>query len=540
VSSANEACAAADWSRVARPDAFPEEPRAAQVEWIQTHLSHVFLTAARVYKFRKPVDLGFVRFTSLEERNRDCLREVALNRRLAPDVYLGVAPLLGPPDRPRIGVAAETLAAADVEHCVVMRRLAAGRDALSLLERGALGAAEIDALAGLLAAFHRANRLGAPAPFNRDEWLAHCTGPVEDNYAALAAEPQEAAPRALVARARDLARSFAARHPDRFEIRRSEGRAVEGHGDLRLEHVWFEDAGHPPVVIDCVEFSEPLRRIDAASEVAFAAMDLRYRGSALAERVLRSYARESDDFGLYAVVDYFVAYRAAVRAKVAALAARDEAVPPAQRGRAAESARRHLLLAVDALEKSGAPSLVIVSGIVGTGKSTVAARLADRLDAVVVASDRVRKRLFAAAPTDRLAEAWGRGAYAPEHTDRVYAGLLERARSVIDSGRTAILDATFSKRAQRDAALRFAGELGCAAFLVEAHCEPDVARERMARRKAAGTDPSDAGPESYAPSARRFEPPEEWAASRRARIATDRESWEAALAPIERRIRDGI
>jgi predicted kinase len=180
-----------------------------------------------------------------------------------------------------------------------------------------------------------------------------------------------------------------------------------------------------------------------------------------------------------------------------------------------------------------------VSGVAGTGKSTVAARFADRLDAVVVASDRVRKRLFAVAPTERLADAWERGAYTPEHTERVYEGLFERARPVLESGRTAILDATFSKRAQRDSAFRLAAEIGCPAFLVEAQCDPDVARERMARRKEAGTDPSDAGPESYAPSARGFEPPEEWPASRRARVATDGESWEAALGPITDRIRDG-
>ena len=116
MSSASGTGGTTDWARLARPDAFPEEPGTAQVEWIQTHLSHVFLTAARVYKFRKPVDLGFVRFTSREERNRDCLREVALNQRLAPDVYLGVAPLLGPLDRPRIGLSAETLSAANLEH----------------------------------------------------------------------------------------------------------------------------------------------------------------------------------------------------------------------------------------------------------------------------------------------------------------------------------------------------------------------------------------------------------------------------------------
>jgi aminoglycoside phosphotransferase family enzyme/predicted kinase len=527
------------WALLAQPDAYPEDPRAARVEWVETHLSHVFLTAARAYKFRKPVDLGFVDFTTRDERNADCLREVALNRRLAPDVYLGVAPLVGTPEQPRVGACAESLSAEAVEHCVVMRRLAAGRDAAALLARGELGAAEVDALAARIAAFHGAQGLGKPAPFAPAEWLAHCTRPAIENFAALAEAPEEIAPRALLAAARDRAASFAALHADRFERRRRDGRAVDGHGDLRLEHVWFEAAGAAPIVIDCVEFSAPLRRIDAASEIAFAAMDLRYRGSPLAERLLRTYARESDDFDLYSVVDWFVAYRAAVRAKVAAIAARDPSMSLEQRSRAGESARRHLDLAARASGAPGTPALVVVSGVVGTGKSTVAAALADRLDAVVVASDRVRKRLFSVAPTERLANEWGSGAYAPEHVERTYAGVLERARPVLASGRTAIVDATFSKRAQRDAAGRLAGDLGCPAFVVEVQCAPEIARDRLARRAAAATDPSDAGPEAWAPSARAFEPPDEWPAARRFRVATDRSDEAAAIAELAARIRGG-
>lgn len=529
-----------DWARLARPEVYPEDPPASSIEWRQTHLSHVYLTTARVYKFRKPVDLGFVCFTSQAERNRDCLREVTLNRRLAPDVYLGVAPLLGSAEHPRVGPCAESLAGATsaaLEHCVVMRRLPEGRDGLSLLEHGTLRGSEIESLAELLAGFHQANRLGDPAPYTPAEWLAHCTHPAEENFRALADAPEPLAPRELLLRARDRAAAFAEEHGDRFERRRRAGRAVDGHGDLRLEHVWFEAPSRRPLVIDCVEFSESLRRGDVASEIAFGAMDLRYRGSSLAERLLRAYARESDDFDLYSVVDYFVAYRAAVRAKVAAFAARDAALEPGQRERAGESAKRHLTLAADALEPRREARLVLVVGVVGTGKSTVAAELADLLEGAVIASDRVRKRLFELPPTARLSDGWGRGAYTAEHTVRTYAGLLERARPVLESGRTAILDATFSRREQRAAALELTRELDCPAFLVEVHCEAEVARERLARRQAAGLDPSDAGPESHASSIRDFEPLDAWPAARRVRLATDRDPWRQQLAALARRIR---
>jgi aminoglycoside phosphotransferase family enzyme len=308
------------------PAAYPgDESAAAGVEYLQTHLSHVFLTGRRVYKFRKAVDLGFVCFTERAERNADCLREVTLNRRLAPDVYLGVAPLRGDPVR--VGAVAEVLAAPALEHCVVMRRLPAQRDALSLLEAGRLSAEHVDRVARVVAAFHASHALGRPAPFERDDWLARCTGPAQDNYRLLAERRDDLVPEALLARARERSRAFVAAHAGRFEARRLAGRAVDGHGDLHLQHVWYERDDAEPLIVDCLEFSERLRRIDAASDIAFLAMDLRYRGrGGLGERFLRRYARDGDDFDLFSVVDYFESYRAAVRAKVAAVAARDAGI----------------------------------------------------------------------------------------------------------------------------------------------------------------------------------------------------------------------
>jgi uncharacterized protein len=532
--------AGVDWAALARPEAFPNDRSAAAagVEWIQTHLSHVYRTADRVYKFRKPVDLGFVRFLSRAERNADCQREVALNRRLAPDVYLGVAPLCRPTAHPRIGPISTRPADSTQEHCVVMRRLPDGHDALSLLEAGQLTADRLDAFAALLARFHATHGLGAPAPFSREEWLARCTCPAEENLRIFeGAGGRDLAPREDLERTRERLRVFAADHTDRFERRRVEGRAVDAHGDLHLQHIWYEREGAEPIAIDCLEFSEALRHIDAASEVAFLAMDLAYRGaSILAERFLRSYARERDDFDLYSVVDYFISYRAGVRAKVAALAASDLSIDPAQRTRAAESARRHLAQAAHSLDPRS-PALVLVGGTVGTGKSTVAAELADLLCGVVVASDRVRKHLLGVPSTARLDGAWRAGAYSAGQTRRTYSAMLERARPVLESGRVAVLDATFGRAAHREAALRVAKELGVAATFVEVCCAADVARARLASRTAAGTDASDAGPEHHAASARAFASLAKWPADRRARIETDREDWKSSLPSLAAWIR---
>ena len=529
------------WARLARAGVFGGDPAAEPgAEWIQTHLSHVYRTATRVYKFRKPVALAFVDFSARAERNADCLREVALNRRLAPDVYLGVAPVLCEGGAARVGALREDLADPEHEHVVVMRRLQDGRDALSRLERGALSTPQLDALADRIARFHAEHGLGRPAPFESEEWLARCTRPLEENFRQLERAPAELAPPDALERARRRARGFADRHADRFERRRGAGRAIDGHGDLHLAHVWYEGDDAEPIAIDCLEFSESLRRIDAASEVAFLAMDLRYRdAAALAERFLSRYARESDDFDLYSVVDYFVAYRAGVRAKVATLAAADESIAPEQRERAAQSARRHLALAGDALRPAPRPVLVLVAGVVGSGKSSVADALAGSLGAAVIGSDRVRKRLLGLPPTARVGSGWQQGAYAPAHTARTYAGLLERAAPVLGSGRHAVLDATFSSRANRADAARCAEKLGASAWLVEVRCAPEVARERLARRAAAGRDASDAGPQTWAASAAGFEPVDEWPAARRARIQTDRDDWPRRASELVARIRAG-
>jgi aminoglycoside phosphotransferase family enzyme/predicted kinase len=489
------------------PGAYPHDASAAAgVEWVQTHLSHVFLTRDRAYKLRKAVDLGFVCFATRAERNADCLRELALNRRLAPDVYLGVASIEIGPGGARVGALSEALAG-DREHCVAMRRLPAGRDGLALLERGSLAERALDRVAEVVAAFHAHHGLGRPAPFSPEAWLARCTGPVEENFALLAEAAGDLFPEALLERVRESSRGFEIQHAGRFEARRLAGRAVDGHGDLHLAHVWFETDTAEPIFVDCIEFNEALRRIDAAADVAFLAMDLRHRGaSALAARFLRRYARESDDFDLYGVLDYFVGYRAAVRAKVASVAARDTAIDAAQRARAAESALRHLELAAGALGTTGRGGLVLVGGVVGTGKTSAAERIADTLGGVVISSDRVRKRLAGLAPGDRSGAEHDGGIYTAGWNDRVHAGLLARAEPVVASGRVAVLDATFASRAHRRRAREASAALGVRLRFVETRCRPDLVRERLARRAAEGVDASDAGPELLEHSRASFEP----------------------------------
>lgn len=518
---------------LAEAGAYPRDASATSgVETLQTHLSHVFLTRERVYKLRKAVKLSFVDFSARAERNADCLREVALNRRLAPDAYLGVAALRREAGRGFVvGEVREALTEPDAgqeapEHCVVMRRLPAGRDALSLLERGELGVEALEAVARVLARFHESHGLGRPAPWSAAAWLERTAAPALDCLRVLSELGPPVCDGASLSRVSALERQRFRADAARLEARRLVGRAVDGHGDVHLQHVWLERDEAPPCLIDCLEFDAELRRIDVASEVAFLAMDLAYRGRQdLAEHFLRSYAAETDDFDLYGVVDYFAAYRALVRAKVAGIAARDAAIAPAQRDAAVKSAERHLELAEAFLVRRGRGALVVLCGVVGSGKSTVAEALAGATGGAVISSDRTRKRMAGLAATDRTGAALGGGIYQKAISDRVYHGLLERAAPVTVSGRVAILDAAFAQARRRLAALAWARERQIPAFLVEVVCAGEAALERLARREAMARDPSDAGPALYAWSARSFEPPEEWPAERRTRICTDGTAW---------------
>jgi predicted kinase len=249
-------------------------------------------------------------------------------------------------------------------------------------------------------------------------------------------------------------------------------------------------------------------------------MDLLYRGRRdLAEAFLSHYASVTDDFDLFAVVDFFAAYRALVRAKVAALAALQPSIAAPQRQAARSSVERHLDLAESLIRPSKGAGLILMCGTVGSGKSSVARQLARDGRGVPILSDRVRKVLAGrSVATDREPASRStvsrvevdQGIYARAERERVYQALLERAGSVLDGGRTAILDASFSRRVDRDAARKWAMDRGVSVRLVEVRCDSQVAQRRLAARAREGVDPSDAGPGFLPISESRFESPDEW------------------------------
>jgi uncharacterized protein len=483
-------------------------------ELIETHISWVFIRENDVYKLKKPVNFGFLDFSDKARRQAACLSELELNGRLAPGIYLDVLPVVRGEDgvhRVAPGVpdgGADAVGAPEVvDYVVHMSRLPLAARADLRLEQGTWRVEDIDAIAELLARFHEhAASSDAISEYGRLEVIR---ANVEENFtqgrellAQLVTEGTEAEVEARQLR-------FIRDHAALFESRRLSGKIRDGHGDLRLEHVYLRD-GQTPVVIDCIEFNERFRFADVCADLAFLSMDLERQGRhELKERLLARYVAVSGDHDLYALVDFYESYRAYVRAKVAGFSLASGSLAFDVRERVEAEARRYLLLSL-AAERPPlvAPRLLAVGGIIASGKSTLAHALGQKLAVPVIGSDDTRKRLLGVAPTAPVHRGAWQGAYGADMSARVYAEVLRRARVVLESGRSAIIDASFRSRADREAARSLAASLGVSFSFVECWVPEHVARERLGQR-ARAPSVSDGRLEIFDDFVARYEPVKE-------------------------------
>lgn len=462
-------------SDLVRRECYPP-PVPAAVELVTTHISWVFLAGDHVWKVKRPVALGFLDFSTAEQRRFFCDEELRLNRRLAPEVYEAVVPV-------RRGRDGHTFLGTGpvVDHAVRMRRLPAARSACGLLSAGRLTTAQLARLAARLARFY-------PEVADALEAARQLPRTVEENIEQLRGLGPGLLDADRLERVAARQRRDLAAHAALLDTRRAAGKAKEGHGDLRLEHVYFLGEDDAPVVIDCVEFNRALRCGDVALDVCFLAMELEAAGRAdLAAYFLHRFARETNDYDFYPLVDFFVAYRALVRAKIAGLIATDARTPANKAQRKRDEARR--LLALAERRGEGHPrdraALIAVGGVVAAGKSTLAEELALRLEAPAISSDLTRKGLAgvpATGPGEATAlytEAWNR---------RTYDELLRRADCVLRSGRAVIVDATFRTSALRAQARALAVARGVPFRFVEVTCDAETLRERLRARRAGPTE----------------------------------------------------
>ncbi len=439
-----------------------EGPRA-----VETHTSVLFFFGDRVVKVRKPAAFGFVDFTDIRRRRRDCEREVALNRRLAPDVYLGTASI-------RMGGAV-------VEHAVVMRRLPEDRSLAALVAGGADMGVHLDRIAAVLARFHaaaaRSPRIAGQAtgPAQWRRWRA--TAAEIDRFVGTLVDP------AAYAEVTELAGEYLAGRSNLLDRRITEGAVCDGHGDLQAADVYCLDDG--PRILDCLEFDDRLRFGDVLADVAFLALDLERLGApAAATRLLATYRQESGREQPDSLVHFYLAARAQVRLLVECLRT-EQGLGRSSAGTVAASLR----LLTDHL-RAARVRVVLVGGPPGSGKSTLAASLAAALGWETVSTDHLRRAVAVPSSTPERYTARAKGA--------VYDAVLARAEELARRGRSVLLDATWSTTAQRDRAARMARRASAQLVELRCDCSPTEAAARIGRRLAAGSGESEITPDRAA------------------------------------------
>jgi aminoglycoside phosphotransferase family enzyme/predicted kinase len=458
------------------PSAYPHPVE--RVERIDTHISTVLLAGDFAYKIKKPVDLGFLDFSSLEKRHRYCREELRLNRRTAPRLYLDVVPIVATPAGPRVGA----VAADPIEYAVRMLRFDPGCTLDRLAARGQLTGELVDQLAVVVARLH-ADAAVAPPGFGTAgaaRRLADaCIGEIRDRV-------QSAVDRARLDALAAWSTAESRARAAQMDARAAAGFVRECHGDLHLANIVLLDGA--PVPFDGIEFSDELRFIDVICDVAFTFMDLMDHGERrLAWRFVGRYLEQAGDYDGLSVLRYYAAYRALVRAEVALIRQRQPQARRQVRLREHTSFEHYLALA-ERLVHPGARVLVVMTGLSGSGKSTVALELAERLGSVRIRSDVERKRLFGFAPQDRTEG----GVYSPETTVRTYDRMAQAARAALLADVPAVVDGAFLKRAERDRFRALARELGARFSLVSCEAPSGVLRARVEARQRAGRDPSEA------------------------------------------------
>lgn len=409
-------------------------------EVAETHTGMVFLVGERAYKVKKPVVTDFLDFSTVDRRVQACTREVMLNRRLAPDSYLGLGRFTGP--------------AGETEPVIVMRRHPDDRRLATLVRRGTDVTGELEAVASVLASFHADADRG---PQIDDEAR---TGAVaarwQENIAELRRYAAGLVPGldgAVVDEIGVLATQFSTGRPELFAARIADGRILDGHADLLADDIFCLPAG--PELLDCLEFDDRLRYVDAVDDAAFLAMDLEYLGRPdLAAFFLDRYLNLTGDDAPPSLQHFYIAYRAVVRAKVDCV--RYTQGHPASVSQAA----RHLGIALEHL-RHGTVRLVVVGGAPGTGKSTLARALAGPLDATVLSTDDIRAAMAAAGEISGAPGTLGAGLYRPENVAAVYDAVLDRAGHTLARGRSVILDGTWGDPRQRDRVRALAAQSAC-------------------------------------------------------------------------------
>ena len=473
-----------------QPEHF-DHPIEQPVRKIETHISTVYLTGEYAYKVKKAVNFGFLDFSTLEQRCFFCNEELRLNRRFAPELYLDTVVLT---DQGAVSQAeVDNLPLFTNTHryrwqeCAVRMRQFAPEKVLSRLSaQGPLDDALLLKLADKLGAFHlHAESVPEDAPWGMPDNVIE---PMADNFPTLYAQLPDQRPR--LQKLEDWTWQQRDRLADLLQWRRERGDIRACHGDLHLDNITLIEG--EPVPFDGIEFNDQFRWIDPISDMSFLLMDLDARGlQAQANRILNRWLQVTGEYAALPLLNFYKTYRALVRAKIGGLRAQQLSGSVAEQQW--QQVLEYITLAETYAYAAPHPAVIIMQGVSGSGKSTVAQQLAQALDGIVISSDVERKRLAGMAPTERPHDLTAQQRlYSPEMSQRTYAQLLTQARHGLQAGRPVILDATHLRHTHRAAALDLAKTFACPALVVSIDADPHLCAERIRQRQTADDDPSDA------------------------------------------------
>lgn len=455
------------------------------VEHYQTHASDVFIAPPYVFKVKKPVDFGFLDFSTLEKRRFYCNREVELNRRLCEGIYIGVVEI-----RKNNGIYTFENEGGIEEYAVKMYKLQEKYFLKNLLKKGKASREDFVRVADKLEKFYRSQDVSDEVRNNaRPENIKTV---VFDNITGSSDYTGHTISSSAFDAIVSFNRSFFDNCEDLLNSRIQRGFIKDCHGDLHLEHINIcpEDI----CIYDCIEFNDKFRHIDIASDTAFLAMDLDFKGyPGFSDFFVSQISERMNDRDIYDVLDFYKCFRASVRGKVESIKSLEEDVPAEERDLSVHRARQYFRLALGYALFGSRPALIVVFGTIGAGKSTVAGELAKQLGAVVYSSDVIRKELSGMDPQQRDKSGYGQGIYSEDVTEHTYNELLKRALDNTGLRGIAVLDATYSKRHRREQVRQQCEKLGINCFFIETRADEKVIRERVLKREMEGKSASDAG-----------------------------------------------
>ena len=464
-----------------QPEAYPDPVE--RVELVETHISYLFLTGRHVYKVKKPVDFGFLDFTSLDQRRYYCEQEVAVNRRIAPQVYLGVVEIREQGERYAVDGPGVT-----VEYAVKMLQLPRDLALSVLLPQNRVSEQDIRRLAVKIAEFHRSAATGPEIVAEGGPSVLRQN--VAENFQQTERYVGFTLSRAVYADLRAYSRAYLRVKDPVLRLRAEQGRVRDCHGDLHTAQIFLENGIS---IIDSIEFNHRFRYCDVALDLAFLAMDLdHFSHPELSDLLVRAYVTASDDPGVADLLAFGKQYRAYVRGKVTSFRLdHPEELSEAEQQEIAGTARSYFELAHSYLPVPGQPALFIFGGLMGSGKSTLSQRLARHWNLVYLSSDLIRKELAGLEAADRQYVAYGEGIYSAEFSRRTYEVLLERADRHLAAGQSVALDASFHTADARRQALDLGRRRQARRWLVECVASDAELRRRLERREAQGGAASD-------------------------------------------------